>query len=47
MRVLLDTNICIAVMRGHERAVARLAAMSVLSFDEPAAKRAARVRAEG
>ena len=84
MRVLLDTNICIAVMRGHERAVARLAAvppadcavsvvtvyelftgvakcrepererakvlrllaaMNVLSFDEPAAKRAAEVRA--
>lgn len=28
MRVLLDTNVCIAVMRGHERAVARLAALS-------------------
>lgn len=85
MRVLLDTNVCIAVMRGHERAVARLSAtppadcavsvvtayelftgvakcrepererakvvrlltaMSVLSFDEPAAKRAAEVRAQ-
>jgi len=28
MKVLLDTNICIAVMRGHERAVTRLAAVS-------------------
>ena len=85
MRVLLDTNICISVMRGHERAVARLAAVppadcavsvvtvyelstgvakcrepererarvvrllaavSVFSFDEPAAKRSAEVRAE-
>jgi predicted nucleic acid-binding protein len=47
MRVLLDTNICIAVMRGHERAVARLATVNVLSFGEPAAKRTAGVRAEG
>ena len=28
MKVLLDTNICIAVMCGHERAVTRLAAVS-------------------
>ena len=28
MKVLLDTNICIAVMRGHEKAVARMAALT-------------------
>jgi tRNA(fMet)-specific endonuclease VapC len=28
VKVLLDTNICIAVMRGNEKAVSRLAAMS-------------------
>jgi tRNA(fMet)-specific endonuclease VapC len=85
MKVLLDTNICIAVMRGRENAVARLAALApedcaistvtayelftgvekcgepqresakvlrlltllqVISFDESAARRAARVRAD-
>ena len=28
MKVLLDTNICIAIMRGHEKAVARMAALA-------------------
>lgn len=28
MNVLLDTNVCIALMRGHPRAVARLAGMA-------------------
>jgi tRNA(fMet)-specific endonuclease VapC len=28
MKVLLDTNVCIAVMRGHEKALARMSALA-------------------